>query len=72
MKETQLPWASCWPERKRMLTRIRDLARSTGVPIDLSELAELSLIELEAIVEELKVRDFWDELDEIEDREHKK
>ena len=68
MTELRKPWA-LWPERKRMLARIRDLAFSTGVPIDPSKLAGYSLIELEAIAEELQERDFWDELDEIENAE---
>ena len=59
------PW-SLWSERKRMFTRIRDLSRSTGIPIDPSKFAGRSLIELEQIAEALQERDFWDELEEEE------
>ena len=61
MKEIQYPWA-LWPERKKMLCRIRDLGRSLGIAIDIDEIAQLPFIDLVGIEQQLAFRDHWDSI----------
>ena len=63
MTEIREPWAS-WPERARVLARIRDLSYSVGRPVNLREISGYPLGTLEMIASQLEEQDHWGAINE--------
>ena len=65
MENSQTPW-QVWPERTRMLCRIRDLAHSVGISVDLAALAQQPLGDLEMLAQRLEYQDHVNTIKEME------